>query len=372
MACTPRGDPAEPRKGADWNRAADGIGMAGVAVFFLLNTTGVVPWAFWLEAIPLWPLLIVSAGVKMTFERTRMPWMVLLGPAIVLGGLAWVANGATIDASTGSWKAEGPLPRPEGAARVKLDLDLVASRLTVEGRALDEGAIADARSIERGEKTRLAVSRHDDVATLRLDSRQKGGLVWLPGRRERWQLGVSQDLPVALDLHGAMVRSRFDLATSRVTGGAIDGAFLATTLTLPPVEETVKIHLNGAFNMLRLSVPKGTTVRVRGTGFPFNLLKRRVIGDPQKPGYEVQLDGIFSAIAVDVRPLPKPSPAPPAEAPPAEADAAKPADGRPALAGTAEAPPAKATPSATRPGPKPETSPVPVASPPASPAGHRG
>ena len=309
---TPTGQPTK----ADWNRAADGIGLAGFAVFFLLNTTGVVPWSMWLEAIPLWPLLIVSAGVKMTFEKTRMPWMVLLGPAILLGGLAWVASGARFDTTTGNWKAEGPLPQPEGARHLKLDLDLVASRLHVEGRAVEGGALADARSIERLADTKLAVSRDGDAATLRLDSGTKGGVAWLPGRRQRWQLGVPTDVPVGFDLTGAMVRSRFDLAQSRVESGVVHGVFLATTLALPAVEAPVKLKLNGVFNILRVSVPKGTPVRVHGTGFPFNLLKRRVVGDPEKPGYEIQLDGIFSAIAIDIRSTPKPAEAPPAEATP--------------------------------------------------------
>ena len=299
---------------ADWNKAGEGIFLSGLAIFFLLNTTGFVPWSFWLEAIPLWPLLIVSAGIKMTFEKTRMPWMVLLGPAVVLAGLAWVATGATFDVTDGKWTSEGPLPRPEGARHVKLDLDLLASRLHVEGRELDEGALADARSIERLANTKLAVSRDGDTATLRLDSTTKGSIAWLPGRRERWQLGVPTDIPVNFDLHGAMVRGRFDLAKSRVEGGHVNGAFLATRVTLPPVEETVKLRLNGVFNVLRVSVPSGTSVRLKGTGFPFNMMKRRAVGDASKPGYEITVDGIFNAVAVEVRSATE---KPPAEAPPA-------------------------------------------------------
>jgi hypothetical protein len=68
--------------------------------------------------------------------------------------------------------------------------------------------------------------------------------------------------------------------------------------------------------MLRVSVPQGTPVRVRGTGFPFNLVKRRVTGDPERPGYEIHVDGIFNAVAVDPRPA-TPEERPPAEAPPA-------------------------------------------------------
>ena len=337
MSCSPTAvdETGRPLK-ADWNKAGEGIFLSGLAIFFLLNTTGFVPWSFWLEAIPLWPLLIVSAGIKMTFEKTRFPWMVLLGPAVCLAGLAWVATGATFDVTDGKWTTEGPLPRPEGAQHVKLDLDLIGSRLYVEGRELEHGALADARSIERLANTKLAVSREGDVATLRLDSATKGSVAWLPGRRERWQLGVPTDIPVSFELNGAMVRGGFDLANSRVESGHVKGVFLATRVALPAVEETVKLRLNGVFNVLRVTVPTGTSVRLKGTGFPFNMMKRRGVGDPAKPGYEITVDGIFNAIAVDVRTPPKPGKSPvegeatekpPAEAPPAGAAPASPAPG---------------------------------------------
>ncbi len=56
------------RPPVDWGRAAEGIQLAGFAVFLLLNTTGVLPWSFWLDAIALWPVLIMSAGSQ---DRVR-------------------------------------------------------------------------------------------------------------------------------------------------------------------------------------------------------------------------------------------------------------------------------------------------------------
>ena len=304
---------------ADWKRAADGIGMAGFAVFLLLNTTGVLPWSFWADAIALWPLLIMSAGIKIAFERTRAPWLVLLGPALVLSGLAWVATGARSDVPLGPWKSEGPLPRPEGAKHVKLDLKMFGSRLQVTARELEDGALADARSIERGASASLSVKREDDTAHVRLDASEGRGVVVLPGRRQRWELGVPTELPLSYSIHGAMVRSRFDLGRGRFEGGQIDGVFLATQVTLPAPSATVKLRLNGVFNALRINVPEGTPVRVHGTGFPFNAVKRRVVGAEGQPGYEIDVDGIFNAVDIETRPADDtgvPAPPLPAEAPP--------------------------------------------------------
>ena len=126
---------APPR--VDWKRAADGIGLCVIASFLLLNTTGVLPWSFWFDAIALWPLLIMGVGIQIAFEKTRAPWLVLLSPALTLGGLLWVATGSAPEGPTAPWKSEDPLPRPEGTRRLKLDFDLFGTRLSVAARSID-------------------------------------------------------------------------------------------------------------------------------------------------------------------------------------------------------------------------------------------
>ena len=228
----------------------------------------------------------------------------------------------------------GPLPLPEGARHVTLDLELLGTRLAVEARDVEAGALADARSIERNEKTRLQGDRQDDTARLRLDTGKSGGVAFLPSRKQRFDLGVARDLPVTLRLHGMMSRTNLDLGQGRFEGGAIEGAFLATQLVLPPVEETVKLVHKGAFCALRLNVPKGTPVTVRGNRLPFNIVKSNIKGDPGRAGYEIQLENVFSAVALEVRPADKPAeapaspeapaaPAPPAARPKPEAEPGK-------------------------------------------------
>jgi len=77
IGCAAGREAERPR--ADWGRAADGIQMAGFAVFLLLNTTGVLPWSFWLDAISLWPVLIIAAGLTF-LETVANPYATVLGP----------------------------------------------------------------------------------------------------------------------------------------------------------------------------------------------------------------------------------------------------------------------------------------------------
>jgi hypothetical protein len=86
-------DRESPRPAADWGRVADGVFLAGLGAFFLLATTRGVPDGFWVEAVSFWPVLLVSWGIRIVFEKTRMQWGVLLGPAVVLSTLFWLAWG---------------------------------------------------------------------------------------------------------------------------------------------------------------------------------------------------------------------------------------------------------------------------------------
>ncbi len=327
-------DQQPPR--ADWARAADGISLAGFAFFLLLCTTGVLPWSFWLEAIALWPLLIMSAGVKIAFEKSGAPWLVLLGPAIVLGGLGWLASGARPGPPAGPWQAEA-LPRPEGTDRVRLDAQLCAARLQVTTAAeLPAGRLVEGRSLGRPQRARLEGEREDATARVVLKDGSSNGVVFLPRPRQHWELGLPAGLPLAVRVSGAGIGGHLDLTGSRCLEANAQGVFLGLEVRLGAPREDTRITLNGVFNSLVLAVPEGTPVRVDGPGLPFNAVDRGVRGAEGRPGYDVKVQGVFSAVEVrtdpTISPEPPPEPAAPARPESPSPDAAPP---RP----PAEAPP---------------------------------
>jgi hypothetical protein len=304
------------RPGANWPRAAEGIQLAGFAVFFLLNTTGILPWSFWFDAIALWPLLIMSAGIRIAFEKSGAPWLVLLGPAVILGGLAWVATGTRPQVEAGPWTPQSAV-RAEGTRRLRLDARVAGTQLDVESRALPQGLLADGRATGRHERSRLESTTDGDEARVRLVGGRRDGVVFLPGRKERWDLGLPADLPVRLDVDGIGVRGRLDFSAGRVADGSLRGVFMAFDLRLPKPEQPVTLRLNGVFNALKVSVPAGTSVHVQGAGLPFNAVDRETLGNAGVPGYEIKLEGVFTAVTVETRPAASPAeaPAPPAGVP---------------------------------------------------------
>jgi hypothetical protein len=321
--------PGAGRTGADWARAAEGIQMAGFAVFLLLNTMGYLPWSFWLDAIALWPLLVMSAGVRIAFERTRARWLVLLGPAIILGGLAWLASGARPEAApTGPWHPEGA-DRPAGVERVELDAKLVGARLRVTSATdLPPGRLVDGGSIAGHDTTRLDADADGTVARVHLNAGGRHGLVFLPRAKERWDLRLPAELPLSLRIRGAGVSGTLDLTAGGIEGVQTDGVFIRVEARLPAPRQPTEIRMNGVFNSLSLVVPEGIPVRVHGAGLPVNAVDRGVRGTEGRAGYDVRVQGLFSAVdlrtdsSISPEPPPavaSPQPAAPSSRPPAEA-----------------------------------------------------
>ena len=290
----------------------------------------------------------MSAGIKIAFEKSRAPWLLLLGPALVLGSLAWLASGNRPQAPAGPWE-EAVVARPEGTRSVDLEASLVGSRLRFTSATdVPPDRLVDGRSLGRSEKTRLDVRTENGVAEVRLDG-GKRRVVFLPRARERWELRLPAELPLDLRIRGAGVGGDLDLTAGSKVGFRTEGVFIGVAARLPAPREETEIRMNGVFNSLTLSVPEGTPVRVHGPGLPFNAVDRGVRGAEGRPGYDVRMQGVFSAVDVITdrtispeppaappvapvvsRPLrlsgcPVPSPAspPPAEAPPAPPDRPK-------------------------------------------------
>jgi hypothetical protein len=307
-----------PSGTVDWGRVADGVGLAGFGVFLLLATTHGLPPGFWLDALSFWPVLLVSAGIRIVFDRSPLPWAVLLGPLVVLGTLGWLAWGSPPEgAPPGEWHAVSA-PRPPGVKRLTLRASSIGGRLEVEARALGSDVLARGREASRRGRAVFRDTEEDHEVKLRLEGGHGRGVVLLPGRKELWQLAVADDVPLRVDVSGVMVRSDLRLEHGRVSQVEIKGPFHAAELRLPSPRERVNVHLEGPFSSYTIVVPEGVPVHVQGPDAPFNLFFRgparhRPIGD--EPGYEIRFAGVFCSLSVEEGP-PAAAPAPP---PPAEA-----------------------------------------------------
>lgn len=288
-------------KGLNWPKVAEGVNLVGIGCFLLATTLGVLPWSFWVDAIALWPVLIIAVGIRVAFERTRAPWLVLLGPVVILGSLGWVTQGARIEVQVSEWIAR-TAERPKEAEVYTLEARLARTRLDLEARELKEGLLVDGRTGFRREPGSLEMRGDEREPRVRISSGKVQGWSVVSGARQHWDLGLSQALPLRLEIKGAMNRGRAALGRAHLAGALVAGAFNDVALALPRPEASVALRLKGAFNTLRIVVPPGTAVRVRRDG-PFNAVDqdRATVPDgaSEGPAYDLRLDGAFNHVSIN-------------------------------------------------------------------------
>lgn len=278
----------------DWRRAARGLLWLGFGVFLLLTTTGVLPGSFWLRAAAFWPVLLIGAGLRLMFQSSRAPILVLLSPLVILSTLAFVAaTDVTASGETSPVRAA----RPEGVTRWSLEGGLAFAGAEVGVGALPEHSLLEGE-FTGGTARELRVRTAGDVARIRFPGRSVRVFVPLGWRlKERWDLRLADDLPIRLDLDLAFTDTDLNLAGARIERADFDGAFNRTTLRLGAPEEEVRLVWEGAFNSVTIVVPDDTPVRVSTDGF-LSVVRGRSGHAREGPGYRVVMDGAFNRLRV--------------------------------------------------------------------------
>ena len=280
-----------------WRRVSRGLSFIGFGVFLFLSTQGLLHRGFWLDALSFWPVLLIALGLRVMFVRSRAPWAVLLSPVIIMATLGFVAwRGAEPPSS--DWQRVQAFGNPQ-VETWRLDARLALADLDVRAGQVAPGMLLQGRT-SPSDLGSVRVSDRGDPARVYLRGRrwQTGGVHFLPGRRNVWEVDVADDRPMTLRLNTAFVEGELALETIEVTRVDLDGAFNDLTLILGAPRTDTRVSLEGAFNRLDLVVPEGTPVRVSTDGF-LNLVDRRFITrTPTGPAYLLRSEGAFNRVVI--------------------------------------------------------------------------
>jgi hypothetical protein len=181
--------------------------------------------------------------------------------------------------------------QPREVDRAKVLVHIGGAHVDIEARALSPTRLAEGRVASRDNERSLRVSEDEGEATVRLKGRRRG-IMLIGLRHEIWELGVTDRVPLSVDVSGAALRANLDLRKGHATYGEVSGAFNSVTLRLPRPSHQVAIRLEGAFNAFDVIVPEGTPVRYEGPGFPIGWVNKGPAHDglpDEEPGYRVIL-----------------------------------------------------------------------------------
>lgn len=240
--------------------------LVGAGVALLLNNLGILPWGVWRTLIGLWPVLLIAAGLDLLFGRRSAVGALLaaLLALAVLTGALWVGLTRTDQATT--YRTETISQALGDVKNAKIEINFGVGSLLIN--ALPEATgnlIEGSLALAPGETVTPSFRKSGDTAIYELKSRGtwntpffSPSTVW-PADKS-WQLSLSRDVPLRLQIRPGVGRSVLDLSDLTVTELDVDGNVGQVNLTLPRRGRS-QITLDGGVGELVIGVPAGAAVR---------------------------------------------------------------------------------------------------------------
>lgn len=249
------------------------IVLIGVGVILLLAELGVIAAPDWWLLANLWPVLLILAGLNLLLRRTPLVGA-LLGLVTVAGvallliyGSAWgLTSSGRLDwpnvnlgFASEDVKHQSFVEPLDGATAVEVRLGLGAMPLELHAVAdnanLIEAEIDYARALSYeatgGSTPQIVLQDVNDASGFNL---------WMSGNKYRWDIGLSPEVPLTLDIDAGSGSSRLELADLQLERLTVDGGSGSLRADLPARELAVQTDMGSG--SLTIALPTGADAAV--------------------------------------------------------------------------------------------------------------
>jgi hypothetical protein len=263
-------------------------GLAGPAILvtlgivLLLNNLGYLSWGVWEALAHLWPVLLIAIGLDLIIGRRSMLGSALVGLLVLIAfGIAiwwtgfWLPTGMAVTSET--------ISQPLGAAqRGDIEIGMGAGRLHVGALSESDNLIEGTIARSSGEQVLRDFAISGDVATFKLRSESAWAFPFRERRGERveWNLLLSRDIPLRLQIDTGAGQATLELARLQVVNLDVNTGVGQTTLTLPQ-QGQIQARVNGGIGETIVIIPAGMAARIQATA---GLGQVHVVGNYQRDG----------------------------------------------------------------------------------------
>ncbi|MCD6285014.1 MAG: hypothetical protein J7M39_03755 [Anaerolineae bacterium] len=247
------------------------IALIGIGVLLLLSNMGLIPATGWAVLWRLWPIALIALGLDVLIGRRSIAGAIASGVLILV--LVGTAIGVTLFAEQIPLLvdlAKAPVVQYEhveypldGIERADIIIDLTSMPSTLY--ALDDsGNLVEADVAYRGDLI-FSTQPAGDHVHVTLDSVQQGfsyGAVSSSAdARAKWDVGLSPNAALSLDLDASSGYCDFDLSELTITELFIDAGSGGMTLALPE-SSSFTGEIDGSSGAITIELPDNVGLKV--------------------------------------------------------------------------------------------------------------
>jgi hypothetical protein len=230
-----------------------------IGVVLLLQTLGVLSWGLWTTLWRFWPVLLILLGLSIVLRRTPawiMPTIALLALAGMVGAAYAIHDSSTEGTYSGSFSEA-----LEGADKARVEVDFGAGTLSLAELTASSDNLVEGEFSGAAGEVRTSVRREGDEVTLKL-SRDGSGWSWGVSPKEVWDVGLSQRIPIDLDVDVGASDVNLDLSDLLVRKFGLETGAASVDVTFPRAAGETEASVRAGAASLDLFVPEGVAASI--------------------------------------------------------------------------------------------------------------
>jgi hypothetical protein len=247
-------------------RIRNGVILISVGVVFLLNNLGHVPWAVWFRILSLWPIILVALGIELIFKRTRLAFLTILSPLLLMAAILGPAYFQNVGL-TGVYRATETYQYAEdldtSVTKATAIIQLRAGNLKVSSET-ERLVSADLDYWKRRPITTSEYSGFDSSATVEIrdKDREWRGWSWRAWGAKDWDIRLTNRVPLNLRIYGQATEAELDLSDLRITNISLETKAGNFEIKLGDLVDQVNGTIDSDACRLHLVIPEGTGLRI--------------------------------------------------------------------------------------------------------------
>lgn len=245
--------------------------LIGVGLVWLLGNLGIITGANLGVLVRLWPLLLIAIGLDMLFGRQSPVVSVVIGVGVVAVAVGAMLVGPSLGLVPSADVTVSEFSEPiDAATSAQVNLSIPAGEATVTTLS-DSSNLIEVEASHIGTLEFTTHGSSEKIISLRQREQDSGtfgffGNVFVPGDRLYWDVGLSDDLPLALNFSSGAGSSNLDLRRVQLSSLDVNMGAGQVNLQLPAMDDSYNVNISGGAGEIRVGIADGAALNLNVRG----------------------------------------------------------------------------------------------------------